>query len=165
MGVVRMRLRAEMRRRWLAVAGLALLLGVAGGAVLAAAAGARRTNGTINDTLARTRPADVLLNPDDISAPGVRQGWNRIDRLPNIAAVSTVGGMFAVPVDAHGRLDFNAFGDETMAALDDHLVRDVDRDALVAGRYYDPKRTDEAIVSQEFAHKRHVGVGDRLRMQ
>src|SRR5215471_8317572 len=165
MGVVSMRLRSELRRRWLAMFGLALLLGVAGGAVLAAAAGARRTNATIDDVLTHTRPADVLLNPDDLSAPGARQEWDRIDDLPNIAAVSTVGGMLAMRVDAHNRLDFSAFGDETMAALDDHLAHDVDRDTLVAGQYFDPNRTDEVIVSQEFVKKRGIGLGDRIHMR
>src|SRR5262245_55116972 len=166
MGVVRMRLRAELRRRWLALFGLALLLGVAGGAVLAAAAGARRTNATIDETLAHTLPADVLLNPDDLSSPAAQREWARVDDLPNIAAVATVGGMAAGRVDAHGNIDFNAMvGDETMAALDDHLIRDVDREALVAGRYFDPSRPDEAIVSQGFAKKHHVGVGDRMTMR
>ena len=37
-------LRAGMRRRWRALVSLALLLGLAGGVVLTAAAGARRTD-------------------------------------------------------------------------------------------------------------------------
>jgi hypothetical protein len=87
MGVVLMRLRAELRRRTFAIVGLALLLGVASGAVLTAAAGARRTNATIHDTIDRTRSADVLLNPDDLSVLGARAGWDRIDDLPDIASV------------------------------------------------------------------------------
>lgn len=43
MSAVWMRLRAEMRARWRAWVGIGLLVGVAGGAVMATAAGARRT--------------------------------------------------------------------------------------------------------------------------
>ena len=44
MGTVWLRLRADFRLRWRALAGLALLLGLVGGVVLTAAAGARRTD-------------------------------------------------------------------------------------------------------------------------
>ncbi|HYB86124.1 MAG TPA: hypothetical protein VEC76_04690 [Streptosporangiaceae bacterium] len=43
MGATWLALRADLRRRWRAMAGLALLLGLIGGVVLTAAAGARRT--------------------------------------------------------------------------------------------------------------------------
>ena len=75
MGIVGMRLRAEWRRHWLGLIGLALLLGIASGAVLTAAAGARRTSSTIEHTLARSRSADVLVNPDDLDAAGARERW------------------------------------------------------------------------------------------
>ena len=42
MDALRLTLRAELRRRWWPKLGLALLLGVIGGVVLTAAAGARR---------------------------------------------------------------------------------------------------------------------------
>lgn len=41
---VLMRLRADLRTRWRALLGLALLLGLIGGVALTAAAGARRTD-------------------------------------------------------------------------------------------------------------------------
>src|SRR5215212_2029936 len=43
MSAVWMRLRSEMRARWRSWLGLALLIGIAGGAAVAAAVGARRT--------------------------------------------------------------------------------------------------------------------------
>ena len=44
MGAVWMRLRAELRAGWRSLLGLALVAGLAGGLVIAAAAGARRTD-------------------------------------------------------------------------------------------------------------------------
>jgi hypothetical protein len=44
MATVWLRLRADIRLRWRALLNLALLLGVAGGVVLTAAAGAHRTD-------------------------------------------------------------------------------------------------------------------------
>ena len=44
MATVWLALRADVRRRWRALVSLALLLGLAGGVVLIAAAGARRTD-------------------------------------------------------------------------------------------------------------------------
>ena len=43
MATVWLLLRADLRRRWRALLGLALILGLAGGVVITAAAGARRT--------------------------------------------------------------------------------------------------------------------------
>jgi hypothetical protein len=63
LAAVRCRFRAELRARWRATLALALLVGFAGGVVLAAAGGARRTD-TAHARLvriaARLRPATVL---------------------------------------------------------------------------------------------------------
>jgi len=65
MDALRLTLRAELRRRWQPLLGLALLLGVIGGVVLTAAAGARRTDTAYPRLLrsaraARVRPAAAL---------------------------------------------------------------------------------------------------------
>ena len=64
-GPVWLALRADLRLRWRAALGLALLLGLIGGVVLTAAAGARRTDTAYPRLLrsaraARVRPAAAL---------------------------------------------------------------------------------------------------------
>jgi len=56
MATVWLVLRADVRRKWRALLSLALLLGLAGGVVLTAAAGAQRTD----TAYPRLRPAQVL---------------------------------------------------------------------------------------------------------
>jgi hypothetical protein len=52
-----LRLRSELRARWRSWLGLALLIGLAGGAAVAAAAEARRTETAYPRFIQRTRPS------------------------------------------------------------------------------------------------------------
>ena len=54
-------LRAELRRRWRPMLGLALLLGLTGGVVLTAAAGAERTVSAYPRLLRQANAAQLLL--------------------------------------------------------------------------------------------------------
>ena len=56
-------LRADLRRRWRPLLGLALLLGLLGGVVLTAAAGARRTETAYPRLLAWASAAQVDIMP------------------------------------------------------------------------------------------------------
>lgn len=64
MAAVWMRFRAEFRARWRALLVVALLVGLAGGAVLASLAGARRTDTAYSRLVEKTDAWDVLVNPD-----------------------------------------------------------------------------------------------------
>jgi hypothetical protein len=55
------RARAELRRRWGATVVLMVLVGLAGGVVLAAVAGARRTEGAMGRFLAYNQSMDVFV--------------------------------------------------------------------------------------------------------
>jgi hypothetical protein len=75
MGAVWMLARADVRRRLTAVVVLALLVGISGGAVLAAVAGARRTSSAMDrfERESRTATFEVNVGPeytaDQIRAP------------------------------------------------------------------------------------------------
>ena len=84
MGAVRMCGRAVLRRRVPATIAMALLVGVAGGAVLAAVAGARRTESAYPRLLDATRASDVTVIPGGF---GARVAPRRLGRLPNVVAV------------------------------------------------------------------------------
>ena len=69
MGAVRMWFRAELRSRWRAWLGLALLIGLGAGVVIAAAAWARRTDSVYNRFLVEQRAFDVLAIGDFCPGP------------------------------------------------------------------------------------------------
>jgi len=52
-----------LHTRWRAWTGLAVIIALAGGAVLAAAAGASRTDSAYQRFLAQSRASDVLVSP------------------------------------------------------------------------------------------------------
>ena len=61
MSAVFVRVRSELRARWRAWFGLALLLGLFGGAVIAAAAGARRTESAYPRFLRTQNASDITV--------------------------------------------------------------------------------------------------------
>lgn len=83
------RARAELRRRWRGTVGLALLVGLAGGVVLAAVAGARRTATAMDRFLAYNRPADLEVqgevDPEALVA------------LPQVVAAHRAGYLVMAP--------------------------------------------------------------------
>ncbi len=84
MGALRLTLRAELRRRWRPMLVLALLLGITGGVVLTAAAGAVRTDTAYPRLLrwASAAQANVIVK----NAP-VPAFFAALRRLPQVASV------------------------------------------------------------------------------
>src|SRR5436190_23321849 len=108
MPAVWVRARAELRSGWRRAAGLVLLLGLVGGAAIAAAAGARRTDSALTRFNKARRAADVLYLNDG-SEPGLHpdEVAHAITRLPVVSAAARArytyvlgnGGLLA-PADA-----------------------------------------------------------------
>ena len=133
MGSTWLALRADLRVRWRAMAGLALLLGLIGGVVLTAAAGARRTDTAYPRLLQWANAAQV-----DIMAPGtgLTGYYAALARLPQAAAISTevwyqmaVLARHGVPEHSHGPADQEerlqrgtefVFGPLAQHPIDDH---------------------------------------------
>src|SRR5262245_17293344 len=114
--------RAEMRRRWPGVVVLALLVGVSGGAVLAAVAGARRTSTALTRFEAESRTATFEFEAGDVSAEELRA----LRAAPHVEGVGVLWQMSIVSLDA-GFLP-------AAAPIDSSFGRDVDRARLVEGR-------------------------------
>ena len=86
MGSVWLSLRADLRGRWRPLAALALLLGLIGGVVLTAAAGARRTDTAYPRLLQWAGASQVDIVP---GANGPTPGYfGALRRLPQVAAMS-----------------------------------------------------------------------------
>src|SRR4051812_43594410 len=76
--------RLDLRRRWLSMLVLILLVALAAGVVLATLAGARRTATTLARLQSKTSPADVMVLPN-------QQGfdWSKVRTLPSVKTLGT----------------------------------------------------------------------------
>ncbi|MBO0818540.1 MAG: hypothetical protein J2P30_25680, partial [Actinobacteria bacterium] len=83
-------LRPGARRDWRALLGLALLLGLMGGVVLTAAAGARRTDTAFPRLLRRSHASAVLVTPARAAPPGpaTTRYFAALARLPQVAKLT-----------------------------------------------------------------------------
>ena len=87
MATVWLELRADLRHRWRALLGLALLLGLIGGVVLTAAAGARRTDTAYPRLLSWASATQVQLIPAANDYPA--DYYAALAKLPQVAQLST----------------------------------------------------------------------------
>ena len=95
----------ELSTRWRSWAGLALLAGLAGGVVLAAAAGASRTDTAYPRFLQASRAADVLVSPQGTGFGGY---YDALGRLPDVRAVAPVAGLSIAPLAPGGTADLSS---------------------------------------------------------
>ena len=137
MGAVALRARAELRSRMRAWVGLAALVGLVAGLVIAAAAGARRTDSAYARFLDRQRAADVFL--DNYPDPGVATvDPAAVERLPEVASSGRAAFFFIGEVGA-------------LAPVDGRLGRDVNRLKTLDGRLPARDRVEEIVVGFERA--------------
>jgi FtsX-like permease family len=164
MGVLWLRAKAQLRGRAQATLLLALLVGLAGALVLAAASGARRSEATLPRFLAanRTMDAGVYVQSDD-PFDDLAEARRRLVALPEVRQVFRLTGALilagADPTDPgrwHRQLG--------AVALDPGSSIAFGRPIVVAGRLADERRTNEAVVDEELAKRRHLGVGSLYRV-
>lgn len=138
---------AELRARWRAWTAVGLLAGLAAGAVIAAAAGARRTETAYTRFLVAQDAADFEV----FGAPGFGEiDMEQVVALPQVAVAK--GFVFLSSVDP----DIT-----TYVPMDDETVP-VDRPKLLAGRMPLAHHPDEVAVSFTLARSRDLGPGDSL---
>ena len=148
----------ELRARWLGWVVLALLVGLAGGVVLTAAAGARRTDSAYPRFLAVSRASDVLIGP---AGHGTRGYDDALAGLPGVAAIAPMVVLQAQPVGPGGKPDMAA---TVSAPMDGRFGHTLEIPKMLAGRPPDPDRADEVMIDQVAAQDLHAWVGSRLKM-
>ena len=157
MATVWLRLRADFRLRWRALAGLALLLGLVGGVVLTAAAGARRTDTAYPRLLSWANAAQVDIIPR----------WHRADRVLRRAGPAAAGGSDVhggpVPDGAPARHGVP----EAVEALSSPdraagCLRRPGQDP--AGRLFNPGAAGQAVIDQQLASLEHLRPGGTLHL-
>ena len=152
------RARAELRRRWRVTVLLMVLVGLAGGVVLAAVAGARRSATVLDRFLAYHQATNVGVNTEGLDTAAVR-------RLPQVADVAEGGYLALVAATPSGDPDPDAFGQiNPFVGLGGPWPGSSNRPILVAGRFPSGDRPLEVAVDETLAARRQVGPGDTLRM-
>jgi ABC-type antimicrobial peptide transport system permease subunit len=183
MATVWLRLRADVRGRWRAMTALALLLGIVGGVVLTAAAGARRTDTAYPRLLRWANAADVTVivtDPDPGSAGGSATGqpgpftaggpnaeairsrfFASLARLPEVASASRATEYnMALPVPG-GQPDTQV---QVFASPDDSLGVSGDAVKITHGRMFAATAAGEAVIDQQTADREHLRAGGTLRL-
>jgi ABC-type antimicrobial peptide transport system permease subunit len=150
-------LRAGTRRRWRALVSLALLLGLAGGVVLTAAAGARRTDTAYPRLLAWAGASQVTallggLDPAYFAA---------LHQLPQVAAVGTAM-QYNIALPVPGGLPDNQV--EVLASSDGSLGTTVDRIKVLQGQMFGSGAAGEAVIDPGTAARLHLAAGDTLHL-
>jgi ABC-type lipoprotein release transport system permease subunit len=155
--------RARLRSRWLALLGLALVVGLASGAVMAAAIGARRTDTAYARLLEATLADDVEVEVGGLDDPGFYEG---LRRLPQVADLGLESIALLAPAMPGEPGEYWA-GTRLIAQVsaDGRLGRTVNRPLLLAGRRPDPARPHEVGISESLARRWRLGPGGTVRLR
>jgi len=148
----------EVRARWRALASLALLLGLVGGVVLGAAAGARRTDTAYPRLRAWANASQLSVVPEGTGLTGY---YAALARVPQAAAVAP-----EVLYDAALPPSARAAGlvVQAIASPDDSYGTTVDRVKLLAGQMFGPREPGAAVINQRLADIEHLSPGGTLRL-
>ncbi len=149
------RLQAELRSGWRSLLVIALLVGLAGGAVLAGLAAARRTGSAYSRMRESTNAWDVEVNPNNGSDSKLTVAALR--KLPGVEAIGRIDGLMLYPSVVKSMSD--AFSLPPIVYTDDHATYTIGRPLMVAGRRPAPDDPDGVWVEKSFADSRHLKVG------
>jgi hypothetical protein len=159
------RARHELRARWRSWLGLALVVGLGGGVVLAALAGARRTEDAYPRLAKASNAADVLVVGQSQFLFVGNVDLGAVERLPEVASTSRI----AVYLLFAGRTDTGQLlGPAEMfpiAHADPRLGNTIEGWKMLEGRPANPERVEEATASFLLAERLHLKVGATLRLR
>lgn len=151
MGAASMCARSGLRRRVGATIALTLLAGVAGGIVLAAFAGTRRTDSAFPRFLDATNPPDALLQVP-------QEKVDEIAALPSVAEVAPFGGMGVKQGGTDALIGYDSI---SFTGTDDRFGTVIGRPLVLDGRLADPGNVHEVTITDGYA----ADVGDEITIE
>jgi hypothetical protein len=160
-----LRATAQLRGRVGATVLLAVLVGLAGGMVLAAVAGARRTDAALPRFIAYDNTVDAEVVSDVGTQPRLDplgREVRAVAALPEVAAATRATAIILSspdPASPTGRRR-----DLGYLPLDSGGSRMFGRPMMVAGRLADERRAEEVVVDEELAARRYLRVNSMWRV-
>ena len=154
------------RRRWRAYLALALLLGFAGGVVLTAAAGARRTATAYPRLELWAHAAQLDLSPLGTSDPvpdgtGTTGYYAALRQRPDVAYMSSAALLTMALPRLRGGPDLNV---NVIGSYDTASQATADRVRVLTGTLFDPADPRAAMVDAQLAARDHLVPGSTLRL-
>ncbi len=150
-------MRAEGRRRWPAWLAVVVLVGVVGGLVLGALAGARRTGTAFARMVDRTEAADVMVNPDQGTQSALT--LDAVRAIPGVRRAGELTGGAVAVLGPDGQPDNRPL---VLGPQDDSVLVDYDRPRVVEGHLYDPHDPTQVMISDDLARKYDLHPGDTI---
>src|SRR5262249_39123786 len=147
------------RRRWRTLASLALLLGLVGGVVLGAAAGARRTDSSYPRLRAWGNASQLSVVPE--SNADQTGYYAALARLPQAAAGAAEELYTASLPPAYHPAGLVV---QAIASPDGSYGTTVDRVKLLAGQMFGPGEPGAAVINQQLADIEHISPGGTLSL-
>ena len=156
------RLRSELSRRIGGTVLMVLFLGAAGGAVLGALAGARRTDTAFPRMRAATAAGDVLISVEN---RGAEPFYAEVGRLPEVDGIGVGVGLDLLLASGPPAVE-DVVGEflPALASADARLLTQVAQPRITAGRLPRQDRPDEAFANRFLAGE-GVGVGATLEVR
>jgi len=151
-----LRWKAELRQGWRAPVVLGIVAGLAGGAVLTAVAGARRTDSAYQRMLAVTDAVDYTMRLAAVS--GTALDADAVRALPGVERVGVVDRFYLTTPGPRSTVGSRP---PVLASSSDGIsYREIGRPVVVEGRMPDPDRPNEILVSRILADEGSFDVGD-----
>src|SRR5438105_8064778 len=161
MNAVWMRARSELRSRLGSILALAVIVGVIGGVVIAAVAGARRTETAYPRFLAAENALTLVVQVGSKDPPTARRVLREIERFPQVKATTlvanAVGGLRIPGRRSRG----NVF---PLVSPDGRFGTTINGIKILQGRAYDPNAPDEVVPSFSIADNLGLRVGETIHL-
>jgi hypothetical protein len=165
MTAVWFRARAELRARWRASIGLALVIGLAGGMVIAAAAGARRQDSTFPKFRDATNTAQTGVVNSGAFFGFADVDFARAEKLPQVVDSAPWSAFVGFARSSRG-VEITPLADQNpvvfFASPDDRYDRVINRMVALEGRLPDPDSIDEVAISYIGSQQYGIYPGDKL---
>lgn len=146
--------RSGLRRTVGATLGLVAVGGIAGAVVLAAVAGAHRSDTAFDRFMTATRGPDAIFQSQSDAE------LDQVSALPEVSEVAPLWFMAVAPEGLEPGSDSAAF-----AGSDNRFGYRINRPVVLHGRLADPTRVDEVTMNAVMARRLHLEAGDRVTLQ